>query len=95
MDLYAVIDQMVTEENQLLTARNRQLDSALVTTKWINIFAILLGLEVSERWRKGRLDRDYLRVRGRQAIALPVLALVFLNAASLFQGTLTRAYDYD
>jgi CheY-like chemotaxis protein/CHASE3 domain sensor protein len=43
-DLYTVIDQMVTEENQLLTARNRQLDSALVTTKWINIFAILLGV---------------------------------------------------
>ena len=43
-DLYAVIEQMATEEDQLLTSRNRQLDSALVTTKWINIFAILLGV---------------------------------------------------
>ena len=43
-DMYAVIDQMVAEESHLLTVRNRQLDSALVTTKWINIFAILLGV---------------------------------------------------
>jgi CheY-like chemotaxis protein/CHASE3 domain sensor protein len=43
-DLHAAIEQMVAEESQLLTARNRQLDSALVTTKWINISAILLGL---------------------------------------------------
>ena len=43
-DLYAVIEQMATEEDQLLTSRNRQLDSALVTTKWINLFAILLGV---------------------------------------------------
>jgi hypothetical protein len=59
------------------------------------IFAILLGLEAFGRWRSGRLDRDYLRLRGRQAIALPVLALVFLNAAYLFQGTLTRANAYE
>ncbi|KRE84642.1 histidine kinase [Rhodanobacter sp. Soil772] len=42
-DLYAVIDQMVVQENHLLTARNLQLDSSLVTTRWINIAAILLG----------------------------------------------------
>ncbi|HEY8328564.1 MAG TPA: response regulator [Rhodanobacter sp.] len=43
-DLYAVIDQMAVEENHLLTARNLQLDGALVTTRWINIIAILLGI---------------------------------------------------
>ncbi|TPG11229.1 response regulator [Rhodanobacter glycinis] len=43
-DLYAVIDQMIVEENQLLTARNQQLDDALITTKVINIIAVLLGI---------------------------------------------------
>jgi CheY-like chemotaxis protein/CHASE3 domain sensor protein len=43
-DMYAIIDHMAAEESQLLTSRNRQLDSALVTTKWVNLFAILLGI---------------------------------------------------
>jgi CheY-like chemotaxis protein/CHASE3 domain sensor protein len=43
-DLHAAIDQMTAEENQLLTARNRQLDSALLTAKVINTIAILLGI---------------------------------------------------
>ncbi|MBQ4854678.1 response regulator [Rhodanobacter sp. B2A1Ga4] len=42
-DLHAAIEQMVAEESQLLEVRNRQLDNALVTTKWVNIIAILLG----------------------------------------------------
>lgn len=43
-DMYAAIDQMIAEENQLLTSRNQQLDGTLVATKVINIIAILLGL---------------------------------------------------
>ncbi|MFI4959083.1 MAG: CHASE3 domain-containing protein, partial [Lysobacterales bacterium] len=43
-DLHAAIGQMIAEENQLLTARNQQLDGSLVTTKVINTIAILLGL---------------------------------------------------
>ncbi len=43
-DLHAAIGQMITEENQLLTTRNQQLDGSLVTTKVINITAILLGI---------------------------------------------------
>ncbi|SHM49919.1 response regulator [Rhodanobacter sp. OK091] len=43
-DLHAAINQMIAEENQLLTVRNRQLDSALFTAKVINTIAILLGI---------------------------------------------------
>ncbi|MEO8999525.1 MAG: response regulator [Rhodanobacter sp.] len=43
-DLYLAIDQMIAEENQLLTTRNQQLDDTLVTTRWINTIAILLGI---------------------------------------------------
>ncbi len=43
-EMYAVIDQMMAGENQLLSARNERLDRSLVTTKVINAIAILLGL---------------------------------------------------
>jgi len=43
-DLYAAIDQMIADENQLLTTRNQQLDGTLSTTRWINLIAILLGI---------------------------------------------------
>jgi CheY-like chemotaxis protein/CHASE3 domain sensor protein len=43
-DLHAAIGQMIVEENQLLTARNRQLDGALLTTKLVNAMAALLGI---------------------------------------------------
>jgi CheY-like chemotaxis protein/CHASE3 domain sensor protein len=43
-DLHAAIGQMIAEENQLLTVRNQQLDRTLVTTRWINTIAILLGI---------------------------------------------------
>ena len=43
-DLHAAINQMIAEENQLLTARNRELDGALLTAKVINTIAVLLGI---------------------------------------------------
>jgi len=43
-DLHAAIDQMIADENQLLTTRNQQLDGTLGTTRWINMIAILLGI---------------------------------------------------
>jgi CheY-like chemotaxis protein/signal transduction histidine kinase/CHASE3 domain sensor protein len=43
-DLYAAIDQMIAEENQLLTARNQELDGTLVTTRVVNTIAVLLGI---------------------------------------------------
>ena len=43
-DMYAAIDQMIAEENHLLSARNQALDSTLVNTKLVNAIAILLGI---------------------------------------------------
>jgi CheY-like chemotaxis protein/CHASE3 domain sensor protein len=43
-DLHTAIDQMIAEEDQLLTARKQQLDDALLTAKVINTIAMLLGI---------------------------------------------------
>ena len=43
-DMYTAIDQMIGEENQLLSVRNRQLGNTLFATKIINAVAVLLGL---------------------------------------------------
>ncbi len=43
-EIYATINQMIAEENRLLSARNEQLDSTLTTTKAITAIAILLGI---------------------------------------------------
>jgi CheY-like chemotaxis protein/CHASE3 domain sensor protein len=43
-DLHTAIEQMIAEENQLLTTRNQQFDGSLSTTKVISIVAVLLGI---------------------------------------------------
>jgi 4-amino-4-deoxy-L-arabinose transferase-like glycosyltransferase len=59
-------------------------------------FGLLLVVEALGRWRStGRLDRPALGRRARQSAAFAVIVLVLVNAAYLFQGSLTRADAYD
>jgi hypothetical protein len=59
-------------------------------------FGLLLSIESIAPWRRaGLIDRPLLFRRMRQAAALVFVVLVFVNAAYLFQGSLTRADAYD
>jgi len=59
-------------------------------------FALLLSIEaLAHRRRAGHFDRTRLGPRARQSAAFVVIVLVLVNAAYLFQGSLTRADAYD
>ncbi len=57
-------------------------------------FALLLLAEAVGRRRDGRFDTKRLRERLRQAAAFVLLVLLLVNAAYLFQGSLTPASAY-
>jgi Dolichyl-phosphate-mannose-protein mannosyltransferase len=57
---------------------------------------LLMAIEAVGRARRtGRIDRAQVGHRARQSVAFTLIVLVLVNAAYLFQGTLTRADGYD